>query len=61
LSSTVNVRWEAFNLVVADIMVARAGRIDPRRMRHAVVLGHGALFVAQRLERHFDEFHGGNL
>lgn len=58
-SSTVNVLWGMFNLAVAYGLVARVGRFDLRRTRHAAVLGLGALLLALSLARHFGEFHGG--
>jgi hypothetical protein len=58
-SSTVNVAWGAFNLAVAYALVARVGRFDLRRTRHAAVLGLGALLMAVQLARHFGRFHGG--
>lgn len=58
-SSTVNVLWGMFNLVVAYGLVVRVGRFDLRRTRHAAVLGLGALAMALMLARHFGEFHGG--
>jgi hypothetical protein len=60
-SSTVNVLWGMFNLVVAYILVARVGRFELRQTRHAVVLGLAVLLTALMLARHFGEFHGGSL
>lgn len=60
-SSTVNVLWGMFNLAIAYLLVARVGRFDPRRTRHAAVLGLGALVTALMLARHFGAFHGGAL
>jgi hypothetical protein len=58
-SSIVNVLWGTFNLVVAYGLVVRVGLFDPRKTRHAAVLGLGALLMALTLARHFGEFHGG--
>jgi hypothetical protein len=58
-SSTVNVLWGMFNLVVGYLLVARVGRFDLRRTRHVVTLGIAALLMALMLARHFGEFHGG--
>ena len=60
-SSTVNVLWGFFNLVVGYLLVCRVGDFDLRdaadavalRARHACCIG---LFGA----RHFGRFHGGN-
>src|SRR6202453_4868472 len=60
-SSTVNVLWGMFNLVVAYLLVGRVGRFALRQTRHAVVLGLGALLMALMLAKGFGKFHGGNL
>jgi hypothetical protein len=60
-SSTVNVLWGMFNLVVAYVLVARVGRFELRQTRHMVVLGLGALLMALLLARELGRFHGGNL
>jgi thiol:disulfide interchange protein len=60
-SSTVNVLWGMFNLVVAYVLLARVGRFDPRRTRHAAVVGLAILLMALMLARHFGAFHGGRL
>jgi hypothetical protein len=60
-SSTVNVLWGMFNLVVAYILLARVGRFDLRRTRHVAVLALGAFLMALMLARHFGELHGGDL
>jgi hypothetical protein len=60
-SSTVNVLWGMFNLVVAYVLVARVGRFELRQTRHVVVLGLGALLMALMLARELGKFHGGNL
>ena len=58
-SSTVNVLWGVFNLVVAYGLVVRVGHFDLRRTRHVAVLGCAAVVMAVMLARHFGEFHGG--
>ncbi|MGD0232560.1 MAG: hypothetical protein ABSC19_19780 [Syntrophorhabdales bacterium] len=60
-SSTVNVLWGMFNLVVAYVLVGRIGRFELRNTRHVVVLGLGALLMALMLARGFGRFHGGDL
>jgi hypothetical protein len=60
-SSTVNVLWGMFNLVVAYVLVARVGRFELRQTRHVVVLVLGALLMALTLARGFGRLHGGNL
>jgi hypothetical protein len=60
-SSTVNVLWGLFNLVVAYVLVARVGRFDLRQTRHVVVLGLGILAMALLLAHQLGKLHGGNL
>jgi hypothetical protein len=60
-SSTLNVLWGMFNLVVAYILVARVGRFDLRQTRHVVVMGLAVLLTALLLARSFGKLHGGNL
>lgn len=60
-SSTVNVLWGMFNLVVAYLLLARVGRFELRQTKHVVVMGLAALLMALMLARSFGRFHGGNL
>ena len=60
-SSTVNVLWGMFNLIVAYVLVARVGRFDLRQTKHVVVLGLGVLVTALMLARTFGRLHGGIL
>jgi hypothetical protein len=60
-SSTVNVLWGMFNLVVAYVLLVRVGRFELRQTRHVVVLGIAVLLMALLLANHFGRFHGGNL
>jgi hypothetical protein len=60
-SSTVNVLWGMFNLVVAYILLVRVGRFELRQTRHVVVLGLAVLIMALLLAYRFGRFHGGNL
>ena len=60
-SSTVNVLWGSFNLVLAYLLVGRVGRFELRQSKHVVVLGLGALLMALMLAWAFGKFHGGNL
>jgi hypothetical protein len=59
-SSTVNVVWGAFNLVVAYVLIARIGAFDLRSTADAAALGLGALLMALFAARQFGRFHGGN-
>jgi hypothetical protein len=60
-SSTVNVLWGMFNLVVAYVLLARVGRFDLRRTSHVLVVGLAMLLIALQLAQHFGALHGGNL
>src|SRR5271166_2074240 len=60
-SSTVNVLWGMFNLIVAYVLVARVGRFELRQTKHVVVLGLGILLMALMLARALGKSHGGNL
>jgi hypothetical protein len=58
-SSTVNVLWGLFNLVVGYWLVCRVGTFQLRRTRHVVGLGLGALLMSLMLARAFGRFYGG--
>jgi hypothetical protein len=58
-SSTVNVLWGFFNLVVGYLLVCRVGKFDLRNTRHVLVLAAGILFMSVMLARAFGRFHGG--
>ena len=60
-SSTVNVLWGMFNLIVGYVLVVRVGRFDLRQTKHVVVLGLGILVMALILARSFGRFHNGIL
>jgi len=60
-SSTVNVLWGFFNLVVAWVLLVRVGSFDPRAPDHALAAGLGALALALIIARRFGRFNGGNL
>jgi hypothetical protein len=59
-SSTVNVLWGAFNIVVGYMLVFRVGAFDLRSTAHVLAAGLGALAIALLLARRFGRFHGGN-
>lgn len=58
-SSTVNVVWGFFNLVVAYLLIARVGRFDWRTTSHIVPFGVGFLLMSLGSARQFGKFHGG--
>src|SRR3984885_12203670 len=60
-SSTVNVVWGLFNLVVGYLLVCRVGSFDLRKTRHVLVLGAGILMMSLMGARAFGRFHGGLL
>jgi hypothetical protein len=58
-SSTINVVWGFFNLLVAYLLVFRVGAFDLRNLQHALVLGAGMLIMSVMSARVFGRFHGG--
>lgn len=60
-SSTVNVLWGFFNLVVAWGLLMRVGRFDRGAPGAALAAGPGALALALPLARRFGRFNGGNF
>jgi hypothetical protein len=59
-SSTVNVLWGFFNLVIGYLLVCRVGDFNLRETRDVVALGLGVLLISLFTARHFGRFHGGN-
>jgi hypothetical protein len=59
-SSTVNVLWGFFNLVIGYLLVGRVGEFDMRAADDAIALGSGALLMGILMARMFGRFHGGN-
>jgi hypothetical protein len=59
-SSTVNVLWGFFNLVIGYLLVWRVGNFDLRGTDDVVALGLGSLLIGLFSARHFGRFHGGN-
>jgi hypothetical protein len=59
-SSTVNVLWGFFNLLVAWLLIFRVGSFSPRDITQMLALGAGMLFVSLNLARAFGRFHGGS-
>ena len=60
-SSTVNVLWGFFNLVVAWALLVRVEGFDLHAPDHAVAAGLGALALALLTARRFGRFNGGNF
>jgi hypothetical protein len=59
-SSTVNVLWGFFNVVVGYVLVCRVGDFDIRDTGDVAAFGVGALLIALFSARHFGRFNGGN-
>ncbi len=59
-SSTVNVLWGFFNLVIGYVLVLRVGHFDLESIGDALALAVGALLISLFSARHFGQFHGGN-
>ena len=60
-SSTVNVLWATFNLLVAYLLLRRTGNFELRRTKHVVPFGLGMFVMAILLARSFGRLHGGLL
>ncbi len=59
-SSTVNVLWGFFNLVVAYVLICRVGSFDLRSTDQVLAAGLGVLLMSVAMARMFGRFHGGN-
>jgi hypothetical protein len=59
-SSTVNLLWGFFNLVVGYLLVCRVGDFDLRSATDIVALGLGILFIGLFSAWGFGRFNGGN-
>jgi hypothetical protein len=58
-SSTVNVLWGSFNLVIAYLLLCRVGKFDLRQTGQVLVAALGALLMAVMLSWAFGRFYGG--
>jgi hypothetical protein len=59
-SSTVNVLWGFFNIVVGYVLVCRVGNFELTSTGDVAALGAGALLIALLSARGFGRFNGGN-
>jgi hypothetical protein len=59
-SSTVNVLWGFFNVVIGYVLVLCVGHFDVRSTSDVLALAVGALLISLFAARHFGQFHGGN-
>ena len=60
-SSTINMAWGFFNLVVAWVLLVRVGSFDLHAPDHALAAGLGFLALGMLMARRFGRFNGGNL
>jgi len=60
-SSTVNVLWAAFNLLVAYLLLCHTGNFELRQTKHVVPFGLGVFVMAIVLARQLGRLHGGLL
>jgi hypothetical protein len=60
-SSTVNVLWALFNIVISYLLVCRVGDFELRNTSDVIALGLGALAIGLFLARHFGSLHGGDM
>jgi len=58
-SSTVNVLWGFFNLLLAYLLLVRVGSFDLHNNMHVALAGVGMLLMAITLARSFGPLHGG--
>ena len=59
-SSTVNVVWGFFNLIVAYILILNVGTFCLHSISDIFSVGLGSFLIAIFSARHFGKFHGGN-
>ena len=60
-TSTIDVLWGFFNLVVAYLLLVRVGDFGLGSTPHMTALGLGVLMISLFGARHFGRFHGGNF
>ncbi len=58
-SSSVNVLWGCFNLLIGYLLVCRVGTFELRKTQHVLILGAGFALASVGLARAFGRFHGG--
>jgi hypothetical protein len=59
-SSTVNVLWGFFNIVVGYVLVYRVGDFSLKDTADVAAFGAGAFLIALLSARQFGRLHGGN-
>ena len=60
-SSTVNVAWALFNLVVAYLLLVRVGSFELRNWAHVGLFFAGFASMSLMLGYNFGRFHGGRI
>jgi hypothetical protein len=60
-SSTVNVLWGFFNLLIAYLLLVRVGSFEIHAAEPMIASGLGALLLSLAMAKHFGRFNGGNL
>jgi hypothetical protein len=58
-SSTINVLWGAFNLLVAYLLLLRTGNFELRQTKHVIPFGLGLFIMAIMSAYAFGRLHGG--
>lgn len=58
-SSTINVLWGFFNLVVGYLLLCQVGDFELRNVLDAGSAGAGALVLAVAMAEHFGRYNGG--
>lgn len=59
-SSTVNMLWGLFNLILAYALICQVGAFDLRAVPDVAATILGMAVIGLFLARHFGRFHGGN-
>ena len=59
-TSTIDIFWGFFNLLVGYFLVCRVGEFGLRTTSDVAALGLGGLLIGLVLARQFGRFHGGN-
>jgi hypothetical protein len=59
-SSTVNVLWGFFNIIIGYVLICRVGDFELRDSADVIALGVGVFLIALFSARHFGRFNGGS-
>ncbi|WP_395067813.1 hypothetical protein [Paraburkholderia silvatlantica] len=60
-SSSINVLWGFFNIVIGYLLVCRVGDFQLRDTADILALGAGAFLISLFSARHFGRFNGGHV